>query len=325
MDMSVVYDQEGESREDGIDWEHVPHRGPKKLRYPTDMERVLRGADLLVLHSGWVYHNVSAARRSLRAGTPYVITPHGAYDPNVFRRRAIVKAVWWRSLERRVLEGALAVHIFFEGERAHLERLGYRGDVIVAPNGVSVPSFDSHPQRRDYALWMGRFDIETKGIDLLLRAQAWLAADRRPELRLHGPDWRGGKERAARMVHDLGLEGSVTIGPPVYGSEKWKLLRECGVFLFTSRWDSSSMMALEAAGAGAPLVATDTTFVGRELAENGASILVEPASSSIGDGVMEGLSEAGRVAGARAAEVVRERFSWPAVSQRFLDQLELLL
>ena len=325
MDTSVVYDQEGEFREGGIDWKHVPHRGPEKLRHPTQLERVLHEADLLVLHSGWVYHNVSAARRSRRVGTPYVITPHGAYDPNVFRRRTILRSAWWRSLERPVLEGALAVHVFFDGERAHLRRLGYRGEVIVAPNGVSLPSFDDHPQRRDYALWMGRFDIETKGIDLLLRAQAGLAADRRPELRLHGPDWRGGKERAIRMVHDLGLEGSVTIGPPAYASEKWRLLRECGVFLFTSRWDSSSMMVLEAAGAGAPVVATDATFIGRELAGEGAAILVEPTLSGIGAGILDGLTGAGRTTGERAAAVIGERFSWPTVAQRFLDQLEPLL
>ncbi|MDP9206412.1 MAG: glycosyltransferase [Gemmatimonadota bacterium] len=309
----------------GVESLSVPHHGPGRLRRPADLEEVLRGADVLMLHSGWVYHNASAARAANRAGIPYIVTPHGAYDPNILARRRLLKSAWLKVQESRILDGAMAVHIFFEGESEYLDRIGYRGPVIVAPNGITMVSSHVLGHRQDYALWMGRFDLEHKGVDLLLHAYAQLAGSRPPQLRLHGPDWKQGKRRAVRIVRDLGLEDSVKIGSPVYGLDKGKLLSECALFLFTSRWDSNSMVVLEAASAGAPMVVTDTTFVGRELARERAAVLVEPTPSSIAAGIREGLSDSGQETGRRAADLVRDRFSWPAVTRQFLDQLSALL
>jgi len=324
-DVLVLCDGEGKPQEDDIKWRPIPHRRLGKFVFPQHIEPILAQADLLILHSGWVSHNVLAARSAVHAGTPYVITPHGAYDPNLFRRRKVIRPAWWRLLERRLLDRALAVHIFFEGERATLKRRGYEGPVVVAPNGVTVPPIGDEAPRGDYALWMGRFDVETKGIDLLLQAYARLPVDRRPQLRLHGPDWRGGRERTLHMIHELRLGGSVIIGPPIYGPEKWKTLHGARLFLFPSRWDSSSMMALEAAGAGVPIVATDSTFIARELANNGAAILVDATPASIAEAVLRVFSDPAQEIAADAANLVRERFSWPAVSQRLLDQLESLV
>jgi glycosyltransferase involved in cell wall biosynthesis len=84
------------------------------------------------------------------------------------------------------------------------------------------------------------------------------------------------------------------------------------------------MTVLEAAGAGAPIVATNTALAARELAEEGAVILVDPMAKSIAAGILQGLSEEGRRAGEKAAPLVGERFGWPSVSQRLLDQLVTL-
>ena len=46
-----------------------------------------------------------------------------------------------------------------------------------------------------YVLWLGRFDPEHKGLDLLLQALALLPSRERPTLRIHGPDWRGRKQK----------------------------------------------------------------------------------------------------------------------------------
>lgn len=308
----------------GVRYVELTRRGWRGLKGPVGMQDVLDQADLLVLHSGWVLHNVIAARAADRAGVPYIATPHGAYNPNVFGRRRVAKSVWWTLFERRVLLGARAVHVFFEEEIEFVTAVGYRGSFVISPNGVTLPTFEDHPRRRGYALWMGRFDVETKGIDLVLHAYARLPKESRPPLRLHGPDWRGGKERTRKMVQDLRLGDSVTIGPATYGDEKWRLLRGCDLFLFTPRWDSSSVMALEAAGAEAPMVATTATFVGRQLAAGGGAILVDPTIDGIAAGIVEGLDERGPELGHRAGAIVRERFTWSAVSQRLLHQLESL-
>jgi glycosyltransferase involved in cell wall biosynthesis len=327
--VALVYEGNGTApgRTDGIEWRPLPHTHLPGAKIPRDLGSLLGEADLLILHSGWVAHNVVAARAAIRSGIPYVITPHGAYDPNVFGRRRLLKAGWWLAAERRLLMRSAAVHVFFEAERAHLDRLGYRGRVLLAPNGVSLPTppTATDAQRRDHVLWMGRFDVETKGLDLLLRAHALIPESDRPELRLVGPDWRGGKQRTGRLIDELGLQKWVVIRPAAYGREKWSVLQECGVFVYPSRWDASSMMVLEAAGVGCPVVASSAVFVARELAHDDAALIVDPRPEDIAAGMLAGLTAEGRRAGATAARVVGTKFTWPSVASALQEQFRALL
>jgi glycosyltransferase involved in cell wall biosynthesis len=325
-DVVVAYDQDGDCPQDtGVEWRRLSHRRHGGLRVATDLPLVLHGADFLVLHSGWVYHNVHAARVASRLGVPYVLTPHGAYDPNVFARRSALKRMWWALLERHVVVNASGVHVFFEEEREFLANLGYAGPFVVAPSGVTIPhAVAPQVDTAGYVLWMGRFDLEHKGVDLLLHALASLPPEHRPPARLHGPDWRGGKRTAMELVRTLGLESSVTIGPAVYGREKWQTLANCKLFVFPSRWEAQGIVALEAAGVGSTLVVTGTTFVGQELARRGAAILAESDPESIASAIVKGWSSDTSQLRLRAAHLVRERYSWTAVAVSYLGQLRAL-
>jgi glycosyltransferase involved in cell wall biosynthesis len=296
------------------------------MRAPVGLGPILDGGDVLVLHSGWVYHNLQAARAAARSRVPYLLTPHGAYDPNIFKRRSGSKKVWWKVFEQQLVTRAHAVHVFFDEQRDELRDLGYTGPVIVAPTGLTIPAFTPQAARAEFLLWMGRFDIEIKGIDLLLQALASLDPRVRPRTRLHGPDWRGGKEQTKHMVRELGLDDYVTIGPALYGAEKWDALRDCGLFIFPSRWEGQGLIALEAAAAAAPLIATNTTSVGRHLAAARAAFLVEPTAQSIAAGIVRGRATADNEEfGIRASQFVRERFSWPVVAESYAEQLKALL
>src|SRR5688500_2226011 len=88
-----------------FDWLPVDHAGPQRFRRPVGLESHLRNADLLVLHSAWVYHNIYAANIARRLGVPYLLEPRGAYDPCILRRRAALKKMWWWLFERRLVRG----------------------------------------------------------------------------------------------------------------------------------------------------------------------------------------------------------------------------
>src|SRR5262245_28678887 len=123
--VTVVYDGDGNPPASGdVRWLGASHRAWGRIRFPIGLEKILRGQDLLVLHSGWVYHNVQAARSATRSGVPYLLTPHGAYDPNVFNRRRRSKRLWWRTFERHLVTRARAIHVFFEEQRDELRQLG---------------------------------------------------------------------------------------------------------------------------------------------------------------------------------------------------------
>lgn len=317
----------GPSPEDAGDVEWVPlrHVGKGRLRRPDGRVKAhLRWADVLVLHSAWVLHNVVLARAARRLGVPYVLVPHGGYDPNVLRRRGMLKRAWWRTLERPLLVGASAVHIFFEAEAEPVRSLGFRGPFVVAPNGIDVPPQPAWDGGTGgYVLWLGRYDIEHKGLDLLFQALARMPEVERPVIHLHGKDHRVGRATVAGMVERL--RPWVQVAGPVFGPDKRSALVRAKAFVYPSRWDAHSVAVLEALSEGVPCVVTDRLMMAPELAQARAAFVVPATPQDIAGALRSAVGAGAAAVGANGYTFCAERFGWPTVARAFIDQLAEVL
>lgn len=322
-DVRIAIDDARELRQDeAFTWVPVPHVGPRALRRPLGLEAALEGIDLMVLHSAWTLANVRAGAVARRLGVPYVLEPRGAYDPSIFRRRRALKRAMWEAVERTLVQGAMAIHVFFESEVDQLRKIGFTGPVIEAPNGITIPAearWDGGSG--EYLLWIGRFDPEHKGLDLLLRAVHGLAASERPNVRLHGPDWAGGKARVEALVEELSLGETVSIGPAVYGETKWQLISAARAFCYPSRWEGFGNSAAEAVCAGVPTLVTPYPF-GRWLHGRGAAIMADATVEGLAGGVRRVLSAQGAGVAAVGGELLRNELTWDAVARSWLRQAE---
>jgi glycosyltransferase involved in cell wall biosynthesis len=298
-------------------------RGPFKL--PRGISRALEGADVVVLHGGWLLGNVVVGRACIRQHVPFVLTTHGVYAPEVLRRRATRKRLWAAALERRHLQRAFAVHVFFREQVAEVERMGVAIRPVVAPNGISIPEgvrWDGGSGQ--YLLWLGRYDIETKGLDILLRALQRIPRSERPNVRLHGPDWRNQKQKLGALAQELDLDRWVTLGDPVYGDAKWELMRKATACVYPSRWDACPVAVSEAAAIGVPMLVTRYPLANL-LASSGAAIQVDAEAPCLAAGIAGLLNADLEDLGRRAAELARRELSWDAVARSWLDQLQRLL
>jgi len=309
------------SDDDGVEWRPVAHRRVGRILIPTGLGEAFAGSEVVVLNSAWTSHNALAGRVARRNGIPYVMAPRGAYDPLILRRRRLLKRAWWHTVERELTTRAAAVHIFFESQASHLRSLGYAGALIVAPNGVVPPT--GHRwigPAGEYLLYLGRFDPEHKGLDLLVRAVAGLPSGQLPPLRLHGPDWGGGKERLARLVRDLTVEDRVQVGDAVHGDAKWDLIARARGFVYPSRWEGFGNSVAEAAVLGVPTLVTPYPL-GTFLAERDAAVLAPATIDGLRDGLLRLVGDEAEAIGDRARLLVRDHFSWDEVARTWIDQL----
>ncbi len=303
----------------------LQHSLPGPLRTPHRVAEHLVGADVVVIHGGWLMGNVAVGRVCFRSRIPFVVTTHGVYVREVLQRRTVVKRIWAAALERRHLLRATAVHVFFPEEQTSMEdAMNIRVPTIIAPNGIDYPDGVAWSGGGGYLLWLGRFDPLTKGLDLLVRALERIPAPRRPELRLHGPDWRNHKEKVRGLVRELGIEPWVTIGDPVYGEEKWRLISNAGACVYPSRWDACPVAVSEAAALGVPTLVTRYPL-GNFLAARGAAIQVDPTVSSIAEAIPQLMSPETVELRRTAADVARRHLSWDAVASSWLEQLQGLI
>lgn len=322
--MTIAFDGGEPPADDGIEWRRVSPAGVLPGS-PAGLEDALQGADLMVLHSAWAWHNVRAGEIARQNGIPYLLEPRGAYDPRILRRKRVLKRAWWWMWERRLVHEARAVHVFWDQERPHVRALGYDGAFVVAPNGIEMPQDRAWDGGSGgYLLWIGRFDPEHKGIDLLLKAVRLLPPEERPRLRLHGPDARiGGKDAMRHLVAELGIDAWVTIGDPVYGDDKYDLLERALGFVYPSRWEGFGNSVAEAASVGLPTLTTPYPL-GEWLAEHDAAFVARASPTGLAEGLRRLMSPQAAEVGARGREMISE-ITWDRVADSWLRQVEEIL
>lgn len=300
----------------------VPHKGgvlTRRTLRPRGIARYLKPGDLLVLHSGWWLHNLVAASAARRAGIPYLLVPHGAYDRNIRFRRRHLKAIW-EPAEARLVRGASAVHVFFESEVPDLKELAPAARTIVVPTG-QVPAEWRWRGGGGYLAWLGRFDIEHKGLDLLIACLAELPEKERPRLRLAGTEFRNTSRELVDLARNAGVEEWVEVIKPVYGGAKVEFLRACEAYVYPSRWDSYGMSVVEALASGIPIVISASMHIAELVRE--AAVVSEPAPAPLASSIKAALSDRERLSKLGPDLVARE-LDWGPLARRWLKEVEAL-
>ena len=325
-DVKVLYDAGLESpstlRNPAIPTIPLPHTGVGRFRAPRGLGAALQRDDVLVLHSVYLPGNVAAALAAQRCDVPYIVMPHGGYAERARDRRYHRKRAWL-PVERSYLERALAVHVFFEGETRDAAQVAPKARWLVAPTGFELPAGRWDGGTGGYLAWIGRYDIQTKGLDLLVEALTHLpTADRRP-LRMHGKPSEDRPEDVDSIATALGLSEQVTVGRFLLESAKEAFLSRAAAYVHPSRWESHSLALVEALAYGIPSVVSVYCTIAPEVRAADAAVVVEPTPSEIARGISTVLSRP-REYSERAIRFVRTRLTWNAIAGDYLRQIESL-
>src|SRR5512142_1554702 len=115
-------------------------RGPE-----TDLEAVVRGAEVVHLHGLWQGHTRRGARAARGARVPYLITAHGMAEPWALRHKYWKKKLYTALVEGKNLRHASGLHALSRPEIAHLRALAPRTPICFIPNGVDLRPFERLP------------------------------------------------------------------------------------------------------------------------------------------------------------------------------------
>lgn len=143
--------------------------------------------------------------------------------------------------------------------------------IRVIGNGVDPAAFDVCRIRGDDVVFVGRLEIQQKGVDLLLRAWA-VAAGRIPGdlvIAGTGPD----EQRLRRMADRLGVEERVRFAGWTAGPEKLALLARARVVAVPSRFETFGIVAAEAQATGAPVLAFDIDCLREVIGPDGGHVV----------------------------------------------------
>jgi len=215
-----------------------------------------------------------AAAAARKRKMPYVVEPIGMFVPIV--RSLFLKRTYHRLMGHRLLEGATAVIVTSEQEKAELIGGGMPIEkIILRRNGVAPPA--SLPAPGDFRrslgipadvkliLFLGRLS-QKKSPELLLQAFANIArTEQSAVLAFVGPDESGMLASLQRRSAELGLAERVRFSPPLSGDAKWAAYRDADIFVLPSQNENFGNTAAESVAAGTPVVVTERCGIAPEL------------------------------------------------------------
>lgn len=296
------------------------------------LRTVIPQADVVHIHSLYLFHDWAAGVLCRRSGKPYIVRPHGTLDPFMYRRHRLRKALIEALFQDNVLRHAAGLHYTTaeEWELARDHARNPRGWVV--PNGIDLAAYDDLPPPtalrarypqigdRKVVLFFGRLNFK-KGVDTTINAFASVARDRDDIFLLFaGPDG-GLRQMAERWVAAAGLDQRVIFTGMVTGEDKRIVLGGSDFFLLPSQSENFGIAVVEAAACGIPVVISDRVNLWRDFHDAAAALVAPPAAAAFAAHLCWLLDNPGDAAamGRRGAGFVRRHCTWDALGPRYED------
>jgi glycosyltransferase involved in cell wall biosynthesis len=305
-----------------------PVLGPDGLQYSPGMQSYLRqnlgSFDIVHLHSLYLPHDWMVHRYALQYHVPYILRPHGTFDPVVRNRKRLRKWVLDKALQDRVNEDAAGIHYTSDDERSLSNCTKDQSWVIPLPIGMEEfhgqdwdTDFKSrHGIRGEYILFLGRLAWK-KGADILIRAFAeFLVRQPDVELVIAGPDF-GEVKKLQHLAQNLGIDSHVHFTGMLNGPARVAAYRLAKVFAVPSRGENFGRTVTEAMVVGTPIVMTDRIGIWKEVVREDVALVVEADVKSVCRGlwaVWDAYPDAIARA-ARATEFVKSHFGLDTVGE----------
>lgn len=274
------------------------------------------------LHGGWVPQFSSLARFLNKNQVTYILTPHGAYNSIAMERSSWKKKIYFQVMEKQLLENAQKIHCVGSSEVDGLKGIFANNKSKVIPYGFEASStVYPLPKNKHFTIgFVGRLDIYTKGLDLLLDAfKSFQITHPKSILWIIGEG--EGKRFIEKYINDNKLCNVILWGKK-FGEEKDNLITKMHVFAHPSRNEGLPSAVLEAAAIGIPTVVTKATNMAEYVTHYQAGIGIENDNSLALHQALEQMWQIYKDGEAAtyiqgAQEMLKCEFHWPDLVERF--------
>ncbi len=133
------------TRREGVEVHVYPQQFPATVATSWPLYRALNAAipqaDIVHIHSLYLFHVWAAARLARKHGVPYLLRPHGTLDPFLWQRHRARKRVMELLFQDRVIRSAAALHYTAEEEMRLAAPYVHNAKGVVVPNGLDLAEY----------------------------------------------------------------------------------------------------------------------------------------------------------------------------------------
>jgi len=290
--------------------------------------------DAAYLSLNWNYPTMMAAQSALSASVPYVFSPRGCLMTWSMQQLGWQKRIYLALIERRLMNGASAIHCTGAMEQAQLEAWRLKPPTFIVQNGLDIAPFQQLPARGELrrslgisstatvSLFVGRLH-KMKRVGPMVQAFARVAQELpSAHLVIAGPDEDGSGQDAQEQAQTLGLSDRVHFTGLLTGTGLMQAYADADLLVLLSHRENFGMVVAEAMAAGVPVLISDQVGLAEEVKQANAGCVVSSEAEEIARTWTQMLtSPALRQMGSRGRNLVEERFVSEVVAAQMIEVL----
>lgn len=262
---------------------HSDHKWRLSRQFKRHINQAIKNDNSVFhIHGVWMYPQYITAKKAAKINKPFIITPHGMYEPWLWEHGYLKKKLYFNLLSKKIFKRASLFHAITSQEKDGLNQIfNNKINIEVIPNLISFKSDSQEEiltsQEEDYILFIGRLD-PIKGIKMLIEVFAKIN-QKKFKLKIAGPPSLY-RDELVVLTKKLSLESKVEFVGFVQGDEKDKLYRDAQAVVTPSFSEVVGLVNLEAAKAKTPVITTVTTGLLKDWDKEGG-VLINPNSQDL--------------------------------------------
>lgn len=218
-------------------------------------------------------------------------------------------------------------HIITTSEmiKKKIEKIYPKISPIIISNGVTAV-YKPLLNKKKYILFLGRIEVDQKGIDLLIGSFRQFHSQKNDYQLIIAGD--GDPKEIAKveyLIKSLNLKESIVMKGKVTGKTKETLLKNAACVVVPSRFETYSLVALEAMSHGTPLVcfAIDgLSWIPKNVVKKVNPFAVESLAKTLMSIVSDKEATQKMV---KEANAYAKQFTWDAITKKYIEYISSLL
>jgi len=304
------------------------------LVFVSRIAESIRKADVVHLMGHWTIINLISYYWIRKYKKPYVVCPAGAL--HIFGRSKVLKKIYNFIGGSAYIRNANMSVAISNDEFDYFYEYGVNPKkTILLPNGIEPKSYrykdDKHIRDKyiigeaPFLLFVGRLNF-IKGPDLLLKAFAIIAKDYPNYLLIFAGKNDGMENELKESVEKLDLRSRVKFIGFVQDQLKSELYHAADLLVIPSRHEAMSIVVLESAITGTPVLMTNTCGLDEMTGEHGG-LSVNPDSLSIAEGLRILLVKHSELAlrGKKLKYYAEKKFCWSSIIKDYVQMYENII
>lgn len=228
----------------------------------------------------------------------------------------------------RFEEKGLTTYNYFivvrESAGKFIEQVNKKARIFIIPNGVDFKK-NSKSKKQNYILFIGRLEYNQKGLDVLIDAYQHISEKITAKLIIAGSGTAKDEMLLKEKIKTYKLEDRVVLIGKAEGAEKDALFRGCSLVVIPSRYETFSLVALEAMSYGKPIVSF--AIRGLDWLPKNCVIQVPPFDrKQFGEAMYQVLSDSSIWKKmAMAGQKIVKKYSWESVVAKYKQAISKVI